>query len=165
MTLEFGRAVFLATIKFRAAFEGRGDADRGHAGGGGGLDAEISVFKDETVSRRDAEALGGGEEGVGRGLAARVIFRADDEVELVEKADGSERVDDRFTAAAGDDCEGNAAVHGVDVFEDFYYGLELRKKFIVEILLAFDDGLDGHFEAADAVESTTISTGGRPPQA
>ena len=73
------------------------------------------VFKGQTVFGRDAEASGGGEEGVGSGLAARVIFGADEDVEAVEQADSGERPDDGLAGAAGDDGEGNLAVPGFDL--------------------------------------------------
>ena len=52
-----------------AAFAGLGNADGSHAGGGCGLDAHVGVFEDEAVFGSDAEARGGEEKGVGRGLA------------------------------------------------------------------------------------------------
>jgi hypothetical protein len=42
-----------------AAFDGRGNADRGHSGSGCGLDAERGVFEDQAILWRDAEASGG----------------------------------------------------------------------------------------------------------
>src|ERR1019366_7801577 len=56
------------------ALAGLRDADGGHAGGGCALNAHVGVFKDEAVSGRDAEAGGGGEEGIGSGLGARVVL-------------------------------------------------------------------------------------------
>ena len=35
-------------------FVGLGDADGGHAGGGGGLDADVGVFEDEAMLGVDA---------------------------------------------------------------------------------------------------------------
>ena len=65
---------------------GLGDPDGGHAGGGGGLDADVGVLEDEAGGWFDAEALGGEEEGVGGGLGVGVVAGADEGVEEVEDA-------------------------------------------------------------------------------
>src|SRR5690348_11502525 len=62
------------TIGSVLSFERRRDFDGGHAGGGGCLNADVGVFEDEAVPRIDAQSLCGGEKGIGRGLAARVVL-------------------------------------------------------------------------------------------
>jgi hypothetical protein len=129
-----------------------GNADRGHSCGGCSLDTHLSVFKDEAVSGRDAEAGSGGEERVGRGLGARVVLRADKDGEAVEQMDSGERLDDGLAAAAGDDGERNAALLGIDVLEDFRYRLEVRELVVIEALFAFGDGVDRHVKAMHLVQ-------------
>ena len=45
-SVEFGLSV---EGRDGGTFVGLGDADGGHAGGGGGLDADVGVFEDEAV--------------------------------------------------------------------------------------------------------------------
>src|ERR1039458_3342851 len=58
-----------------AALAGLRNTDGGHASGSCALDSHVGVFKNEAILRRDVEAGGGGEEGIGSGLGARVILR------------------------------------------------------------------------------------------
>src|SRR5579863_1553985 len=97
-----------------AAFVRLWNADRGHSGGGCGLDAHLGVFKDEAVFGRYAEARRGGEERVGSGFGSRVVLGADKQREAVEQADRSERLDDRFAGAAGNHCKRDLAMLGHD---------------------------------------------------
>ena len=129
-----------------------GNADGGHSGGGCGLNSHVSVFKDEAIFGRDAEACGSGEECVWSGLGARVVLGADEEGKPIEKADRGERLDDRLAGAAGDHGKRDAALLGIDVFEHFGNGLELREKPVVETLFALGDGFDGHLEAVQLVQ-------------
>ena len=134
------------------SFVGLQNTDGGHAGSGCALNAHISVFEDETIFGSDAEAVRGGEKSVGCGLGTGVVFGADEEIEAVEQADGGERPEDRLAGAAGDDREGDAAMLGVDVLEDFGDGLEAGKVREVEVLFAMGDSFDGHVEALHFVE-------------
>ena len=59
------------------------DFDRGHAGGGGGVDAHLRVFEDEAVGGGDAEAFGGEEERLGVGLGVGVVAGADESFKAV----------------------------------------------------------------------------------
>lgn len=131
---------------------GLGDPDGGHAGGGGGLDADVGVLEDQAVFRVDAETLGGQEEGVGGGLGVGVVAGADQGVEEVEDAEGFQRADDGLAGAAGDYCEGNVAVLEVNLIEDLGDRAELIDEAIVEALLAVGEFLDGDREAIAAVE-------------
>jgi len=140
LTLARGR------IAWSASVHDERDHDGGHAGGGGGLDAELGVFKDEAVFWGDAEALGCEQEAVGRGLGVDVVSGGDDGVEFIEQANGCERADDRIPAAAGGDGEGDAAVLGGDVLDDFRNGFEAGKLGEVESLLAHGEGVDRHGE-------------------
>jgi hypothetical protein len=142
------------------AFVGLGDFDGGHAGGGGGLDAEVGVFEDEAVLGGDAQALGGEEVGLGVGFGVGVVAGADEGVEEVEEVEGFQGFDDGLVGAAGDDCKGNLSVHSLDVFKDLGDGLELRKEVVVEGLLAVGDLLDGHGEVVLAVEGFDGLVGG-----
>jgi hypothetical protein len=90
-----------------------GHKDRGHAGGGRSLDAEIGVFEDQAFFGWHAEPLGREQKCIGGGLAVRVIFRADNRlaaafarfgrlhlksvveaVEVIEESDGAKQFDD-----------------------------------------------------------------------
>jgi hypothetical protein len=129
-----------------------GDSNGGHAGRGRRLDADVGVLEDEAVFGVDAEAGGGEEEGVGGGLAALIIARADEGVEEVEEAEGFEGSDDRFTGATRDDGEGDVAVLEVDLLEHFGDGLELVDEVVVEALLAMGKFIDGNGEAVALIE-------------
>jgi len=131
---------------------GLGDPDGGHAGGGGGLDADVGVLEDEAVLRIYAETLGGQEEGVGGGLGVDVIAGADQGVKEVEDAQSFQRPDDGLAGAAGDYCEGNVAVLEMDLFKDLGDGLELVDEVVVEALFAVGEFLNGDGEAIAAVE-------------
>jgi hypothetical protein len=133
-------------------FVGLGDADGGHAGGGGGLDADVGVFEDEAVLGVDAQALGGEEEGVGSGLGMSIVAGTDKGVEEVKDAEGFERADDGFAGAAGDDGEGDFSVLEVDLFEDFGDGFELVDEVVVEGLFAVSEFGDGDGEVIAEVE-------------
>ncbi len=102
---------------------GLGDADGGHAGSGGGLDADVGVFEDEAVLGVDAEALSGEEEGVRCGLGVSVLAGTDESVEEVEDAKSLEGADDGFASASGDDGERDFTVLEVDLFQDLGDGL------------------------------------------
>jgi len=97
------------------ALPGLGDADGGHAGGGGGLDAYVGVLEDEAAGWVDAQTAGGEEEGFGAGLAVGVVASADEGVKEVEDVEGFEALDDGFARAAGDYGEGEFAVVVVDL--------------------------------------------------
>jgi hypothetical protein len=129
-----------------------GDHDGGHSGGGCGLDAEEGVFKDEAVVGRNAEILGGEEKAIGGGLGVLIVSGGDDGVEFVEQADCGEGTDDRISAAAGGDGEGDAAVLRGDVLYDFRNDFEAGKLREVEGFLARGEGFDGHIEGIDLVE-------------
>ena len=129
-----------------------GDPDRGHAGGGGCLDADVGVLEDEALAGVDTEAGGGEEEGVGGGFAALIIARTDESVEEVEEAEGVEGFDDGLAGAAGDDGEGDVAVLEVYLLEDFGDGLELVDEVVVEALFAVGKLVDGDGEVVAAVE-------------
>ena len=131
---------------------GLGDPDGGHAGGGGGLDADVGVLEDEAVFGVDAEALGGEEEGVGGGLGVGVVAGTDEGVEEVEDAEGFQRSDDGLAGAAGDYGEGDVAVLEVDLFEDFGDGLKLVDEVVVEALFAVGELFDGDGEVVAEVE-------------
>ncbi len=131
---------------------GLGDPDGGHAGGGGGLDADVGVLEDEAVFWVDAEAFGGEEVGVGGGLRAPIIARADQGVEEGEEAEGFEGFDDGLAGASGDDGEGELAVLEADLFEDLGNGLDLVDALVVEALFAVGELVDGDGEAVAAVE-------------
>jgi len=128
------------------------DADGGHAGGGGRLDADVGVLEDEAVSGVDAEARGGQEVRIGGGLGALIIARADEGVEEGEEAEGFEGFDDGLAGAAGDDGEGDVAVLEADLFEDLGDGLNLVDALVVEALLAVREFVDGDGEVVAAVE-------------
>jgi hypothetical protein len=121
-----------------------GHKDRGHSCGGCGLDAECSVLEDQAGCGFYAEAFGGKEEAVGRWLAVYVVFGADEGVEFVEDAERRERTDHRITAAAGDDCEGNAAVLREHVLKYAGDGFELGELLVIEGLFAGGERFDGH---------------------
>ena len=131
---------------------GLGDADRGHAGGGGGLDADVGVLEDEAMGGVDAEARGGEEEGIGGGFAALIVAGADEGVEEVEEAESFKGFDDGLAGAAGDDGEGDVAVLEVDLFEDLGDGQELVDEVVVEALLAVGELVDGDGEAVALIE-------------
>ncbi len=131
---------------------GLGNADGGHAGGGGGLDADVGVFEDEAVLGVDAQTLGGEEEGVGGGLGVSIVAGTDKGVEEIEDAEGFEGADDGFASAAGDDGEGDFAVLEVDLFEDLGDGLELMDEVVVEGLFAVGEFGDGDGEVIAEVE-------------
>jgi hypothetical protein len=136
----------------RLALKRGRDFDGGHAGGRRCLDAEIGVFKDEAVLRRDAEPVRGEQEGVRRGFGVLVLFRADDGLEAVKQADGGEGLDDRLAGAAGDDGQRQQAVLGVNVLENLRNGLEFGQQLVVKILFADAERTDGHVEAVHGVE-------------
>jgi hypothetical protein len=136
----------------RCAFVGLGDADRLHAGGSGGLNAHVGVFKGEAGFRGDVELLRGEEEGLGVGLGFFVVAGADHHVELVEEAEDAERGGDGFARGAGDDGEGDPRVGFFDLLENFGDGGEFGEELVVEALLAERDFFDGHGERVAAVE-------------
>jgi hypothetical protein len=126
--------------------------DRRHSRGGCGVDAKCGVLEDQARCRFYAEAFGGKEEAVGRGLAVYVIFGADESVEFVEDAESGERTDDGLASTAGDNCEGNATVLGEQVLEYARDRFELRKQFEIEGFFAGGERFDGHLEAVHLIE-------------
>ena len=100
--------------------------DRSHSGGGCGIDAELGVFEDQAAGRFYAEAFGGKKKAVGRGLAMRVVFGANESVEFVEQAERCERTDDRSAAAAGDNGQSGCGHAGRERARDRGDGFELR---------------------------------------
>ncbi len=56
----------------------QGDPDPLHPRGPGGSDAGFGILEHQAVCRSDAELAGSGEEGLGIGLAPRVVFSADE---------------------------------------------------------------------------------------
>src|SRR5579863_1849624 len=134
-------------VERSGAFKRHGHTDRGHAGCSGGGNAHLSVFKDQAIFWFDAEALSGDEEAIGGGLATRIVFSADEDVELAEEAERSERVDDGASAASGDDRQRDVAVFGFDMLYHFGDGLEVVDEFEIEGLFTFCEGIDRHAEA------------------
>src|SRR6202000_3510674 len=67
------------------AFPRGGDADGGHAGCGGGLDAHFGVFKDEAIFRVHSKPFGGEQKWLGIGPAFFVVARANEQIELCEQ--------------------------------------------------------------------------------
>jgi hypothetical protein len=134
------------------SFVGLEDADGGHAGSGGRLDADVGVLEDEALFGVDAETFGGEEEGIGGGFGVGVVAGTDEGVEEVEDSQSFQRADDRVAAAAGDDGEGDLAVLEVDLFEDLGDGLEVVDEVVVEGLLAVGEFLNGDGEVVAEVE-------------
>ena len=59
--------------------------DGGHSGGGCGLYADFSVFKDQTVFRRNTQPVCGKQVRIWSRLAVLVVLSSDDSVEFVEQ--------------------------------------------------------------------------------
>jgi len=122
-------------VDYFGDFAGGGwDQDPLHAGGFGGLDADLGVFEDEAFFRGDAEAAGGFEEGVGRGLAVDVILGADDCVEFIGDAQGVEGLEDYAAVSAGSDGHGAGAVVLVYQLDYGLDGEDLRDHLYVDFL-------------------------------
>jgi len=93
-----------------------------------------------------------------------VVPGADDGVEFVEQTNGGERADDRISAAAGGDGEGDEAVLRVDVLDYFGDDFEAGKLREVERFLAGGEGLDGMLRPCILFRSAMILRTGLPPQ-
>jgi hypothetical protein len=120
--------------------------------GGCGLDAECGVLEDQAGFGFDAEAFGSEKEAIGRRFALYVVFGADEDVEFVEDAERRERTDHGITAAAGDDCEGNATVLREHMLKDWRDGFELGKQFVIEGFFAGGERFDGHLESVHLIQ-------------
>jgi len=123
-----------------------------HAGGSGGFDAEGGVLEDEAFLRDDAEALGGGDEGVWAGFPAAIILCADDDVEFIDDAEAGEGAGGDVPASAGGDGHGEFAMDAVDDFDDGFDRFNLVDGGEVEIFLAGGGFLDGEMVAVALVE-------------
>lgn len=123
-----------------------------HASGLRGGDAGFGVFEDEASSGVDAEAMGGGEEGFGIGLAVGVVFGADEDFEAVRQAEEFQRFADGGAGRAGDDGEGDAPVLVVDMGEHGGDGLHGDEGAEVEVFLALGHVARGHLIAEGFVE-------------
>jgi hypothetical protein len=110
------------------------------------LNAEVGVFEDQAIRGRNAEALSGKKEGIGRRLGVDVFLSANDGLESIEQMDSGERTNDGVAAAAGYYGEGDVALLGFNVLDDFRDGFQLGQEIEVEALLAIADLLDRHVE-------------------
>ena len=123
-----------------------------HAGGFGGLDADLGVLEDEAFFGGDAEAAGGFEEGVGRGFAVDVILGTDDCVEFIGDSQGLEGLEDDAAVSAGSDGHGAGAVVLVYQLDHGLDGEDLRDHLDVDFLLLQSGFPRGQGGAAALVE-------------
>jgi hypothetical protein len=85
------------------------------------------------------------------GLAVVVVSGANESGEAVEEMQGGERSLNGFAGASGDYREGDAAVLGFNVFQNFWDRLKVGEKLEVEGFFAARDRFDGHVEAVTSV--------------
>ena len=133
---------------------------RGVEGGLGGLGAGGGVFEDEAVGGLDAEAGGGGEEGVGVRFAAVVVLGGDDGIEEVVDTEGVQGAHDEVAVTAGGDGHGLLAVVAADEFDDVVHGFDLRDHFAVVMFLALHDLVDVEGQTESGVEAADDFRGG-----
>ncbi len=100
-----------------AAFHRHGNADRSHPRGGRSLNSQVSVFKDQAISRCNSKFCGSHQETIGGGLAPLIIFRTDQYVEHVQEMKLSERANHRTAPAARNHCHRNLPTLRVNMFQ------------------------------------------------
>src|SRR5580704_18829231 len=87
---------------------------------------------------------GGSQKSFGIRLAFLVVSGTNQYVEPIEQMESRQRRGHRFPGASRDDREGDAAVLGEDVLQDFGNGSQLRKEFEIEVFFPAGHGLHRH---------------------
>ena len=119
----------------------------GHAGSGCGFDAEFRVLKDEAIGRGDAEALRAKQETIGSGLAMRVVFGADEGVELSSRSSNGEGADDGGARLPETTAKGMRPYWASTCSRTAGNRLELRQLLVIEKPLCAAATFDRHIQA------------------